>query len=719
VAIEAAIMLGRARTGRPIILSADGSFHGKTLGALAATGQPHHAAGFGPLPGGFERVPFGDAAALAGRLARDGDRIAAFFVEPVQGERGVHLPPAGYLRRARELCSRYGVPLVVDEIQTGLGRTGRLFACEHEGVAPDVLLVAKALGGGLFPLGACLASAAVWDDTFALRHSSTFANNNVACRVGLAVLEALTAGGLAEAAARKGARLQAGLADLARRYPDTIAAVRGVGLLTAIELRGPDRGAGGVLSFLDHQGLHAYAVAATLAETASVLVLPALGDAHVLRVTPPLVVSDDELDLAVARLGDVCRRLEANAVETIVRGIGALDEGPSVAPDDASRPAGLPPARSANEPRPAYAFLVHLTEPDDVAAADPGLATLTAVERRRLCAFTSALPAGVVMAAPTIRSRTGAVADGIVIALPLLPEQMARRGLRRMSEEIAHAVDLAARLGVRRVGLGGYTAPYSRRGLAVVGRGPAITTGNTLTAGMAVAATIRTGRALCLALGDARVAIVGARGSVGALCARLIARERPRGLVLVGNPATGVAGLEHLRRELARDGNRVAVTTGLSALADCDVVITATAAARAVLDDAPLTPGTLVCDVAQPPDASARLRGRPDLTVIDGGHVALPDPRVRFGPSNLRHLPDGVQLACLAETILLTLEHDPRDWGVGDNVPVGDVDRLMALATRHGFRLAPPAPTDSRGAPVPSRHGGRDHADRLFDLTLG
>jgi len=288
----------------------------KLVGALAATGQTHHAEGFGPLPPGFDHVPFGDDEALAARVARDGDCIAAFFIEPVQGERGVHLPPAGYLQRVREVCSRYGVALVVDEIQTGLGRTGRLFACEHEGVAPDLLLVAKALGGGLFPLGACLASADFWDDTFALRHSSTFANNNVACRVGLAVLEALTTGDLIDSTARKGARLLAGLADLARRYPRTIAGVRGRGLMTAIELRGPDGGAGGFLSFLEHQGLYAYAVAATMAEAASVLVLPTLGDSHALRVTPPLVISDDELDLALARIGDVFRRLERNASET-------------------------------------------------------------------------------------------------------------------------------------------------------------------------------------------------------------------------------------------------------------------------------------------------------------------------------------------------------------------------------------------------------------------
>src|SRR3989441_3953366 len=185
---------------------------------------------------------------------------------------------------------------------------------------------------------------------------------------------------------------------------------------------------------------------------------------------------------------------------------------------------------------------------------------------------------------------------------------------------------------------------------------------------MAVAATIGAGHAIGLALADARVAIVGARGSVGTLCARLVARERPRGLVLVGNPATGIAGLARLRRALAHDADRVAITTDLSPLADCDVVITATAGARAVLDDAPLAPGTIVCDVAQPPDASARLRARPDLTIIDGGHVALPDPRVRFGAGNFRQ-----------ETILLALEGDGRDWGVGDDVLLSEVDAILSL----------------------------------------
>jgi acetylornithine/succinyldiaminopimelate/putrescine aminotransferase len=208
--VEAAIKLARSRTGKPVILSATGSYHGKTIAAMAATGQPHHAEGFGPPLPGFEHLPYGDADALEERLSAAGD-VAAVLLEPIQGERGVYLPPPGYLRRVRELCDRHRVALILDEIQTGLARTGPLFACQREGVAPDVLLVAKGLGGGLFPLGACLASAGWWDDRFGLGHSSTFANNNLACRVALAVLQVLTAEGFSEDVRRKGERLLAGL----------------------------------------------------------------------------------------------------------------------------------------------------------------------------------------------------------------------------------------------------------------------------------------------------------------------------------------------------------------------------------------------------------------------------------------------------------------------------------------------------------------------------
>jgi predicted amino acid dehydrogenase len=212
---------------------------------------------------------------------------------------------------------------------------------------------------------------------------------------------------------------------------------------------------------------------------------------------------------------------------------------------------------------------------------------------------------------------------------------------------------------------------------------------------MAFAAVCRLARRRGLDLSEAVIAVVGAGGSVGSLCARLVARSRPRRLLLAGNPASGQVRLQHLRRLLDEGTGTVHVTADLEELADCDLLFTASGAGQAILDDVPLRAGTIVCDIARPPDVSPRLRQRGDLTVIDGGLVALPDPRTRFGPGNLLGLPDGVQLACLSETILLALEGDRRDHGIGDDVPVNEVDYLMSLARRHGFRLAP-LPTRGR-----------------------
>ena len=667
------------------------------MGALAATGQPQYADGFGPRPPGFERVPFGDAKALEARLTCDADQIAAVLLEPIQGERGVHLPPSGYLRRVRELCSRFRTALVLDEIQTGLGRTGRLFACEEEGIAPDLLLLGKGLGGGLFPLSACLVSAEFWDERFALRHSSTFANNNVACRVGRTVLRTVTEDGFCANVARKGRRLLSGLRELARRFPGVVAEVRGRGLMTAIELRS-QAGSGSFLGVLAHQGLYAYAVAATIAELASVLVLPALGDGNVLRIAPPLIITEEEIARALHGIETVFSQLAAHPTETILRALGALEKRSDAVDEKAAVPLVLPPPVVPTPRRQAYpsavgvppsggfhskppeggtptaagyAFLIHPTQPADLVTTNPGLERLSEAELSAFGGFLAELPPVLVFRAPPVRSATGAVAEGYIISVPLLPQEMARRGVKRVGALIAQAVDLADHLGARLVGLGGYTAPYSRRGLAVVGRGPAITTGNALTAGVAVAATCRVAEQHGMSLSDAAVAVVGARGSVGSLCARLFARMRPRRLVLLGRPDAD--GGDDLRK-----------------LAACDVILSATTGGRPALEAAPLSPGTIVCDVARPPDASPELRERSDLFVFEGGLVALPDAQLCFGAGNLVGLPAGVQLACLSETILLALEGHRDDHGVGHDVPLSAVDFVMDLAARHGCRAALP-----------------------------
>lgn len=260
------------------VLSAYGSFHGRTLTTLAATGQPQKQETFQPLPAGFRQVAFADLDALA--LAMD-ERVCAVMLEPVQGEGGVQPAPPGYLEGVRELCDEREALLIIDEVQTGLGRTGRWFGFQHAGVVPDVVTLAKALGNGV-PIGACWARAAVAEAFRPGDHATTFGGQPLAASAALATLATMEAEDVPSRAAASGARLVEAL----RRLPG-VAGVRGAGLLVAAELA---------------PGLDAKAVADEC--LAHGLVLNAVTPTA-LRLAPPLLVTDDEIAEAVAILGAV------------------------------------------------------------------------------------------------------------------------------------------------------------------------------------------------------------------------------------------------------------------------------------------------------------------------------------------------------------------------------------------------------------------------------
>jgi acetylornithine/N-succinyldiaminopimelate aminotransferase len=283
---ECAIKLARRfgqRNGGPgrfHVISAYGSFHGRTLTTLAATGQPQKQETFQPLPEGFRQVAFDDLDALA--VAMD-DRVAAVLLEPVQGEGGVNPASTEYLHGVRELCDEREALLIMDEVQTGLGRTGRWFGFEHSGVKPDVVTMAKALGNGV-PIGACWARADVAAAFAPGDHATTFGGQPLAARAALAVLEVMEREGVPERAARAGARLVEALSKL-----DGVAEVRGAGLLIAAELAAAYDAKDVAQKCLD-RGLVVNAVTPTA-----------------LRFAPPLLVSDAEIDEAVARVEDALR----------------------------------------------------------------------------------------------------------------------------------------------------------------------------------------------------------------------------------------------------------------------------------------------------------------------------------------------------------------------------------------------------------------------------
>jgi acetylornithine/N-succinyldiaminopimelate aminotransferase len=271
------------------IVTFEGAFHGRTLATIAAGGQAKYLEGFGPKAEGFDQVPFGDGKALEAAI---GPETAAILIEPIQGEGGIRPVPHEELRYLRNLCDERGLLLVLDEIQTGMGRTGRFFAHEWAGVTPDIMAIAKGIGGG-FPLGACLATREASEGMTAGTHGTTFGGNPLAMAVGNAVLDIVLQDGFLEHVREVGLRLKQSLAAIADSHPDLIEGIRGEGLMLGIKCRIPN----------------AEIVNAARAEG---LLLVAAGE-NVARLLPPLVIGAAEIDEAMRRLEAALGRLTRQA----------------------------------------------------------------------------------------------------------------------------------------------------------------------------------------------------------------------------------------------------------------------------------------------------------------------------------------------------------------------------------------------------------------------
>ena len=325
--VEAALKLARIVTGRQGLLHCEGSFHGKSLGALSVTGNPNYQKPFGPLLPECKAVRFGDLEALERALATR--EFAAFIVEPIQAEGGMIMPPEGYLREAQELCHASETLLIVDEVQTGMGRTGEMFAVEHEGVEPDVMTLAKSLGGGLMPIGAMLCRRELWRkaygtlQTFAL-HTSTFGGGSLACAAGLAAIRALEEEDLVQQAAIRGRQLVEGLAKICEEC-DLLREVRGRGLLIGLEFNPLPETIVAHWKQMQSQGMAYFLVPQidklvesvpsmyamqNLLNEFGIYTQVARSNPLVLRIQPPLTITEDEVDTVLAAIAEVCFELD-------------------------------------------------------------------------------------------------------------------------------------------------------------------------------------------------------------------------------------------------------------------------------------------------------------------------------------------------------------------------------------------------------------------------
>ncbi|MEI6883727.1 MAG: putrescine aminotransferase [Bacteroidota bacterium] len=299
-AVEGALKLSRLHTGRLNYIAAVDGFHGKSMGSLGATAKAVFRKAFLPLVPAFHHVPFGDLSSLEKMLwslEKVGEDVAAVLLEPIQGEGGVILPPDDYLQGVRALCNHYGCLLILDEIQTGMGRTGKLWASEHWGVIPDILCIGKSFGGGIMPAGAFMSNAKIWQKMIPnpFLHSSTFGGNPLACAAAIAAIHVTLSENLPEKAASTGAHFLKRLQQLSCEFPDILSEVRGKGLMIGMEFPDDDIG---------------FEVAKGLFER-GVLVAGTMLNARVIRIEPPLAIPRDDVNRVLELLYETLLEVQA------------------------------------------------------------------------------------------------------------------------------------------------------------------------------------------------------------------------------------------------------------------------------------------------------------------------------------------------------------------------------------------------------------------------
>lgn len=729
--VEAAIKACRAAMKRPGVVYAQSSFHGKTLGALSATGAAKYQTPFyAPVPD-FYAVPYGDLNALEALLAKRGRGIACVILEPIQGEGGVVVPPPGYLAGVRALCDRHDVLMILDEIQTGLGRTGTLFASEQEGVAPDCMTLSKALAAGMIPIGCVIMNERAFSSDFALCHSSTFAGNGLACEAALATLDALTdeaRSPLANVRAR-GAQLAAGLQALQTRHPEIVVSVRGRGLLLGVELRYQvlGRSFGTILRALSEQGNLIPLVSSYLLNVHGIRTAPTLSSGHVLRIQPPLSVTEAECALFLNAMETLLHHLSRGDTGALAEHLIDKDKRPAaghawLSPEQ--EPVYTPPARRP-EDNP-IAFLIHPVEPRNLMDFDSSLRRFDETALRQLAGVTDELLEPFVAGQTRIEAGNAAVYMEF-ICLPQLPEALLAQSSEQAQETVARAVRLARDRGAKMVGLGAYTSIVTQGGARVTALGTAVTSGNTYTVITGLLAARYAAEKTRLEMTRAAVIVVGAAGMIGSSLVDSLLGKTGR-LVLIGNPArpevtrrrlikhletslseaaAADTPIDFLRRDaraaaLYRNGDYNALaqaivdrTIDVGVICDVDVnpyldsadiVVCATSSTELLLDVARLKRGAIILDLSRPSNVDrAALDRRPDVLFIDGGVVAFPgapDLGIDFG------FPRGHGFACMAETAMLGLAGHFVNTSIGARVGRDTYRFIKQLAERFGFELA-------------------------------
>jgi acetylornithine/succinyldiaminopimelate/putrescine aminotransferase/predicted amino acid dehydrogenase len=753
-----------ALESEPLFVAVEGAFHGKTTGSLRLTAgreyrlpwrhlgprtvflpraaDPQDAArALAEAVNGERRTYYELEAGADGALAlvpREFVHVAACFAEPIQGEGGIRELSAEYLAMLREAADAHGFPLVIDEIQSGLGRTGRLLASERSGVRGDYYVLSKALGGGLAKVSALLVDRERYIDDFGYLHTSTFADDDHSASIALRVLDLLEGenGAVLDRCRETGDYFLGRLRALQARYPEQLREVRGRGLMIGIELVAATDSPSPLLRVISEQGLLAFVVCGHLLHEHRVRVAPTLSAHGTIRLQPSAFVSRAAIDRCCAALERVLVMIRDADVYGLVRYLPRLDAhgepaGDALADEALAEAAGdhasgmdanaleaelehvahadrhgaragaasaIAPLRD-DERTPLVGFLSHFTAPEDLREWEPRLAPFSAADCERFFGRAGGMLRPFEVTRVGVRSANGSAVRGVVIGIPFTPSQVTaalRSGDVAWARDLVQeGVDFARRLGASLVGFGGYTSIVTNSCRDIVASDVGLTSGNSLTSAAALEALFMA--ADRIGVRRRRLGVVGAAGNIGMVLVEAVA-DRVDEIVLVGregsraNRLLETAGATLTRRY----GVPVEVGTSASALRDCTLIITATSSPRPViLPEHVGSHPVVIVDVAVPGDVDPEvLTERPNAVVLRGGMVTAPGgqevrvPGMRSGAGEI--------YGCLAETTLLGLAGIREHFSYG-TLTVANVRHIAELARAHGFTI-----TESTAAPTTS-----------------
>ncbi|MBX2871744.1 MAG: aminotransferase class III-fold pyridoxal phosphate-dependent enzyme [Saprospiraceae bacterium] len=681
--VETAVKHAILENGKSRCWALTNAYHGKSLGTLSFS-KVHNA----PFKRNDLQVDFLDPnnpASWEAALASI-EEVSFAIVEPIRGEAGVIPLPPAFVTWINEVTAAYNIPLIVDEIQTGLGRTGSLLAADQIGLRKDYLCLSKALGGGMAKIGALLVAEKRYIEEFSVINTTTFSDDGLSATIAKAALDTIVAGDLPRQCADKGALLKAELLKIKGDYPSVIKEVRGKGLMIGVDFQTQQNSSSNLLRILFDSGYYGYVIAGHLLHEYGIRIMPTLSNPNTLRVQPSAYISTEHIYQFLNGLRTVSEMIsKADAGSLLSYLVGRSAEKITDYQDfDVFE-------HQAPEGHRKVAFLGHFIKAKDLILWDQSFENWSEKELEKLISRTARFLEPVIFDQVNVKARGGRTVHLNFIGLFLDSREIGnayRSGdFQWIVDKIQHAANIAEENGCQVLGLGGFTSILTRNARWVKTKKMKVTTGNSLTVGFGLKAIYEAAKQKGVILEDSSVAIVGAGGNIANTYAELLASQVEEMILIprVLDSPKIVALQEQLL--LLNPGLRITITDQMEAIKHCPIVVTSSNSIQPIILPEHLSiDSKIICDLAVPADVDKNVGLiYPDLKQIMGGIVRLPEPN-RFIVGGIP-LPSGHIFACMGETIVMGLDECTHFTGSVGAVQPDDVHLTLGLADKFGYQL--------------------------------